>query len=115
VVDDSLTARNALQRALAKTDHEVVTAEDGEQAWSLLAANEFDLVITDVQMPNLDGFSLTRRIRETARLESLPVVLVTNLGSAADIAEGAAAGADEYLVKGSYSDVELLRLLERLV
>lgn len=115
IVDDSSTARNALQRALANTDHEVVTAEDGEQAWSLLLTNEFDIVLTDVQMPNLDGFSLTRRIRKTARLESLPVVLVTNLTSAADIAEGAAAGADEYMVKGSYSDGELLRLLDRLI
>ena len=114
VVDDSLIARNRIKGALAVAEHRVVTAEDGEQAWSLLFDEPFDLIITDVQMPKLDGLALTRRIRRTERLRGLPVVLVTSLGSADHIADGAAAGADEYLVKGAFDDRALLQVVERL-
>ena len=115
VVEDSLTARLELQRLLSEAGYEVIASSDGEDAWTHLEQEDIQLVISDVQMPRLDGFGLTRRIRASSSHRDLPVVLVTSLASADDVAQGAAAGADEYLVKGSYSREALLQAVERLV
>jgi len=115
VVEDSATARAELSRLLGEASYDVTTAVDGEEAWALLAEESFDLVIADVQMPRMDGLELTRRIRAGTRHEGLPIMLVTSLASPDDIAGGAAAGADEYLVKGKFRREELLAAVERLV
>ncbi|MEK7705570.1 MAG: response regulator [Myxococcota bacterium] len=114
VVDDSATVRATLEKMLARAEYRVSMASDGEEAWSLLQRGEIDVVVSDVQMPRLDGFGLTRRIRASPTLEHLAVILVTNLDSAEDIAQGAAAGADEYLVKGSLSEAALVGAVRRL-
>jgi len=114
-VDDALTARTLQRNALKAAGYEVTTAVDGGAAWKLLRENTFELLVADVQMPVLDGFELTRKVRSDSRLKNLPIILVTGLGQADDIARGADAGADEYLVKGEFQQDELLKVVARLL
>jgi two-component system chemotaxis sensor kinase CheA len=115
VADDMLTAR-ALQRSILEgAGYEVSLAADGEEAWSVLQREHFDVLVSDVQMPRLDGCALTERIRADSRLRDLPVVLVTSLSSPAEIAAGGKAGANSYLIKGQYESEKLLATLRRFV
>ncbi|MBL8726608.1 MAG: chemotaxis protein CheW [Planctomycetes bacterium] len=99
--EDTKFFREHVAGTLRGAGFEVVTAADGDLAWQVVNDPErtFDVVVTDVQMPNCDGLELTRRIRRTERLRSLPVVALTSLSSAEDEAAGTAAGVDAYLVK----------------
>ncbi len=115
VADDSLTSRTLERNILVAAGYEVETANDGESAWQALQGGAFDLLVSDVQMPAPDGVELTRRIRADARLRTLPVILVTSLDRPADLARGAAAGADEYIVKGSFDQRRLLEAVARLL
>ncbi|MBN2370133.1 MAG: response regulator [Vicinamibacteria bacterium] len=108
VVDDSPSARTLESSMLLSAGYEVCVAEDGDDAWKRLDREEFDLVVADICMPKFDGFELTRMIRGSPRHHDIPVVLVTNLARPEDRAAGANAGADEYLVKGQFSQRELL-------
>jgi two-component system chemotaxis sensor kinase CheA len=111
VVDDSVSVRTLERDHLQAAGYDVAVAADGQQAWETLQEGSFDLVISDVQMPVLDGLSLTRRIRDDARFADLPVILVSRLGSAADRAASADAGADAYLVKGRFEQQSLVDLV----
>ena len=113
VVDDALTSRTLARNILATAGYEVDAAVNGAQAWDYLQKNEFDLLVTDVQMPEMDGLELTRRVRSSSSLKDLPVILVTSRGCQSDIQLGAAAGADEYLVKGQFDHEKLLQAVER--
>lgn len=117
VVDDSLTSRTLEKSILTAAGYEVAVEVDGEAAWDVLTAGgaPFDLVVSDVQMPRLDGLGLTRRIRAHAATERVPVILVTSLESEADLAQGADAGADEYIVKGRFDQQTLLDAVARLI
>jgi two-component system chemotaxis sensor kinase CheA len=99
--EDTKFFREHVAGTLRDAGFEVVAAADGDLAWQVVNDPErtFDVVVTDVQMPNCDGLELTRRIRRTERLRSLPVVALTSLSSAEDEAAGTAAGVDAYLVK----------------
>jgi two-component system chemotaxis sensor kinase CheA len=109
VVDDSLTTRTLHRDLLAGAGYEVVAASNGAEAWDLLGQRRFDLVVTDVLMPDVDGWELTRRVRQHPRMANLPVILVTTLGSAEDQERGVRVGANAYVVKGSYDQEQLLR------
>ncbi len=114
LVDDSPIARateSALVRALG---HTVEEAQDGEDGWSQLQATAFDLILTDVQMPRLDGFSLTRRIKQSAELSKIPVVILSSLASPEDKRRGLDAGADAYLIKGELGVESLALTIDRL-
>ena len=113
VVDDSLAARTMEKNILLEAGHEVTLAEDGEAAWKRLHEQSFDLLVSDVHMPYMDGLELTRRIRSSDRFQDLPVILVTSLDSAEAKAAGAAAGADEYIVKGTFEQQALLDVISR--
>lgn len=115
VVDDSLTSRTLERNILTAAGYEVTTAVDGEEGWAILQTGNFDLVVSDVEMPRLTGLEFTRRIRATPRFERLPVILVTSLGSKHDLAEGAAAGANEYIVKGRFDQTQLIEAVARLL
>ncbi len=115
VVDDSVTSRTLECNILRSAGYTVESAVDGEQAFSLLEDTEFDLVLSDVEMPKVNGLELTRLIRGDERFEHLPVILVTSLASEKDREEGAEAGADAYIVKGSFDQEELLRTVARLL
>ncbi len=114
VVEDSITARGLLKNILEAARYEVKTAADGVDAWAALKLDPFDLVVSDVEMPRMNGFDLTARIRADARLADLPVVLVTALESGADRERGAEAGANAYLPKGDFDQQRLLEVLRRL-
>lgn len=115
VVDDSSSVRTLESQTLSSAGYDVAAYPDGMAAWEALQREAFDLVVSDVQMPNMDGLELTTRIRKSQDLRHLPVVLVTGLGAAEDVTRGAAAGADEYIVKGMLDQGELLRAVRRLL
>ncbi len=115
VVDDSLTVREMQRRLLSGRGYETQTAVDGMDGLNALRSGDFDLVITDVDMPRLDGVELTRRIRADARLTSLPVMIVSYKDREEDRMRGLEAGADYYLTKSSFQDEGLLTAVADLI
>ncbi|MFH7241448.1 MAG: response regulator [Spirulina sp.] len=115
LVEDSIATRTQEKRILESAGYEVVTAVDGVDGFNKLQSRVFDAVISDIQMPNLDGLQLTQRIRQHREYNELPVVLVTTLASDEDRRRGAEAGANAYITKGSFNQEVLLETLERLI
>jgi two-component system chemotaxis sensor kinase CheA len=115
IVEDSITSRMLLKNILESAGYTVTTSVDGADAWSTLKTREFDLVVSDIEMPRMNGFELTTSIRADEKLSDLPVVLVTSLGSREDRERGIDAGANAYIVKGSFDQNNLLDIVERLV
>ncbi len=115
LVEDSIATRTQEKRVLEAAGFEVVTAVDGLDGYNKLATRVFDAVISDVQMPNLDGLALTSRIRQHREYSELPVILVTTLASDADRQRGAEAGANAYITKGSFSQEVLIDTLRRFI
>lgn len=115
VVEDSITSRMLLKNILESSGYNVTTSVDGADAWTTLKTRKFDLVVSDIEMPRMTGFELTTSIRADEKLSDLPVVLVTSLGSREDRERGIDAGANAYIVKGSFDQNNLLEIVERLV
>lgn len=115
VAEDSITSRMLLKGILESVGYQVTVAVDGEDALARLRAEPFDLVVSDVDMPRLNGLQLTAKIRADEALVGLPVVLVTTLASAADRERGAEVGASAYLVKSSFEQSNLLEVVRRLL
>lgn len=115
VVEDSITSRMLLKNILESSGYHVSTSVDGADAWAALKSNQFDLVVSDIEMPRMDGFELTANIRADDQLAELPVILVTSLGSKEDRERGIDVGANAYIVKGSFDQNNLLDTVERLV
>ncbi|MBW4461138.1 MAG: hybrid sensor histidine kinase/response regulator [Nodosilinea sp. WJT8-NPBG4] len=115
LVEDSIATRTQEKRILESAGYEVVTAVDGLDGFNKLQTRSFDAVVSDVQMPNLDGLGLTQRIRQQREYSELPVVLVTTLASEDDRRRGAEAGANAYITKGSFTQDVLFETLNRLI
>jgi two-component system chemotaxis sensor kinase CheA len=115
VADDSLTTRTLERNILQAAGYEVAVAPDGAEAWRLLQSQPFALLVSDIEMPILDGFALTERIRADARLRSLPIVLVTAKAAREDRVRGLQAGADAYIAKREFQQSELLDTVDRLL
>ncbi len=115
VVEDSITARALLKNILESAGYEVQTAVDGMDGITALKSREFDIVVSDVEMPRMNGFDLTARIRADNKLSDLPVVLVTALESREDRERGVDAGANAYIVKSSFDQSNLLEVIGRLI
>ncbi|MCE9666891.1 response regulator [Myxococcus stipitatus] len=115
VCDDALTTRFAMKALLEIAGYPVVTAADGEEAWSILERTPCQLVVSDWQMPRLDGVGLARRLKSHATLHGTPIILVTSLDSPEDRAAGLEAGADGYLVKREVERGKLLELVRQLL
>ena len=115
VVDDSITTRTMEKNLLEAAGYQVRVAVDGSDAWRLLKSEKFDLVVSDVDMPRMDGFDLTARIRGDRKLAELPVVLVTALESREDKERGIEVGANAYLIKSTFDQSNLLAIIRRLV
>ena len=115
VVDDSITVREVERQLLANHGYEVEVAVDGMDGWNAVRAGHYDLVISDVDMPRMDGFELVSQIKNDARLSALPVLIVSYKGSAEDRARGLAAGANYYLTKSSFHDETLLQAVVNLI
>ena len=98
VVEDGAYLRQLLGEIL-HPDYEVVLTVDGEQAWQRAQAEPFDLVLSDVEMPNLDGIELTRRLRALARTASVPIFLLSANNKLATLLRGFEAGADDFVLK----------------
>jgi two-component system sensor histidine kinase and response regulator WspE len=114
-VDDSLTVRELERKLLTSRGYWAEVAVDGMDAWNALRAGEYDLVITDVDMPRLDGIELATLIKRDAKLKSLPVVIVSYKEGEEDRLRGLQAGADYYLTKGSFHDETLLQAVVDLI
>ncbi len=99
LVEDSAFYRNLLNSYLSAEGYEVATAEDGQQAWETLQTEEFDLVMTDIEMPRMNGFELAQKIRDSKQFEQLPVIAVTSLSGEDDKRKALESGIDEYLPK----------------
>lgn len=115
LVDDSITTRTLERSILEAAGYVVRVAVDGQEAWRSLQEHGADLVVSDVEMPELDGFGLTEAIRSSPRFRSLPVVLVTALASDADKARGLSVGASAYLVKSTFDQANLLETVAQLI
>jgi len=115
VVDDSLTVRELERKLLDKDGYAVELAVDGMDGWNAVRTGQYDLVLTDVDMPRLDGIELLKLIRQDHRLKSLPVVIVSYKDRPEDRRRGMEAGADYYLTKASFHDETLLRVVNDLV
>jgi len=115
VVDDALMVRELQRSILERGGYAVRTASDGAEALALLADQPADLVVTDLEMPNVDGFALTSSIRAHPRLSNIPVLIVSSRASAEDHQRGLDAGADGYIVKTSFDEAGLLSAVSRLL
>jgi two-component system chemotaxis sensor kinase CheA len=115
VVEDSITSRTLLKAILESAGYRVSTAVDGVDGYTALKTTEIDLVVSDVEMPRMDGFDLTSRIRADKQLADLPVILVTGLGSREDRERGIDVGANAYVVKSSFDQSNLLEIIQRLI
>ncbi|MCX6556913.1 MAG: response regulator [Candidatus Aminicenantes bacterium] len=115
VAEDSITSRTLLKNILEIAGYQVATAVDGVDAFSQLRSQEFDLLVSDVDMPRMSGFELTTKIRADKKLGELPVVLVTALESRADKERGIEAGANAYIIKSSFDQSNLLEVLRRFL
>lgn len=115
VVEDSITSRMLLRNILEAAGYYVKTAVDGIDGFTALRTGDFDLVVSDVEMPRMNGFELTATIRSDRKFTDLPVVLVTALDSRSDRERGIDAGANAYIVKSSFDQSNLLDAVKRLL
>ena len=113
VVDDSVTTRSIEKSILGHNGYRVSVAVDGREGWDFLQTQTVDLVISDIEMPVMDGLEFTRRIKESERLRHVPVIIVSSLASEADRQRGADVGADAYLVKSQFETASLLDLVSQ--
>lgn len=115
LAEDSIATRTQEKRILEGAGFEVVTAVDGLDAWHKLKTRKFDAVVSDIQMPNLNGLEFTEKIRQDHQFSELPIVLVTSMSSDDDRKRGAEAGANAYIVKGKFNQDILIETLQRLI
>ena len=115
VVDDSLTVRELERKLLEKRGYAVTVAVDGMDGWNALRSASFDLVVTDIDMPRMDGFELVALVKRDALLKTLPVMIVSYKDRDEDRRRGLDAGADYYLAKGSFHDEALLDAVHELI
>ncbi len=115
VVDDSLTVRELERKLLLNRGYDVSVAVDGMDGWNMLRAEPFDLVVTDIDMPRMNGIELVTLIRRDNRLQSLPIMVVSYKDREEDRRRGLDAGADYYLAKASFHDEALLNAVVDLI
>jgi two-component system chemotaxis sensor kinase CheA len=115
VVDDSVMTRTLERTILEAAGYSVVVATDGAHALELLNEHQIDIIVSDVEMPRMDGLALTSAVRQDERWPNLPIVLVTSLDAPDQVERGAAAGADAYIVKGRFDQNDLLNTIGRLL
>ncbi|MDZ4837338.1 MAG: response regulator, partial [Candidatus Melainabacteria bacterium] len=116
VVEDSITSRVLLKNILESAGFSVSVASDGQDGWEkLLQDSNFDLIVSDVEMPRMTGFELTTKIRKEAKLKDIPIIIVTSLASLEDRRKGVEVGANAYFVKSNFDKSNLLEMVKRLV
>lgn len=115
LAEDSITTRTLEKNILENSNYKVTAAVDGKEAWELLQKQDFSLVITDIEMPNMNGFELTERIKQSEKYQDIPVIIVTSLDSESQKSRGIEVGANAYIVKHDFESTELLEIVRQLV
>lgn len=115
VIEDSITSRMLLKNILESAGYKVKTSVDGYEGYNTLLREPFDLILSDVDMPRINGFELTKKIRKTEKFKNLPVVLCTSRGSKEDRQQGIECGANAYLDKSNFMQKNLLEIIEQLL
>lgn len=115
VAEDSATSRTLIKNVLESAGFEVVTKNDGQEAITYLRANEVDALVSDVEMPRLNGFDLTKKVRSDSKYRDLPIVLVTSLSSREDMEKGIDAGANSYIIKSQFDQTTLIETIKSLI
>jgi two-component system chemotaxis sensor kinase CheA len=115
LVEDSIATRTQEKRILETAGFEVITAVDGMDGFNKLQSRSVDAIVSDVQMPNMDGLGLAARIRQHKEYDDLPIILVTSLSSDEDKRRGAEVGANAYITKGNFNQDLLIETLQRLI
>lgn len=115
VVDDSLTVREVERRLLENAGYEVATAIDGADGWNKLTSHSFDLLVSDVDMPRMNGIELIRAVKADPQLRDTPVMIVSYKDREEDRLRGLEAGANYYLTKSSFHDESLLDAVRDLI
>jgi two-component system, chemotaxis family, sensor kinase CheA len=115
VVDDSITSRSLEKSILEAHGYRVRVAVDGLEALELLRAEKADLIVTDIQMPRLDGFGLLEALKADSGLNRIPVIVVSSLEGTADRERGLLLGADAYVVKRTFDQTELLYTIRQII
>jgi two-component system sensor histidine kinase and response regulator WspE len=115
VVDDSITVREIARRILQNRGYEVDVAVDGVDGWNSLYSGQYDLVVSDVDMPRMNGFDLVRRIRQDPRFSALPVMIVSYKDRKEDRIRGLEVGANHYFTKGGFHDETFMRAVINLI
>lgn len=115
VVDDSLNTREIERDVLEASGYDVTLAEDGLDGLKKALDQDFDAILTDVEMPNMDGFTLTARLRQEERYRDKPIIIITSRAKDDDKRRGVQAGADAYIVKGDFDRSNLIDTLRTLL
>jgi two-component system chemotaxis sensor kinase CheA len=115
VAEDSITMRSFLRNIIESAGFKVKTAVDGLDALQVMKNDPCDLLLTDIEMPKMNGFELTARIRKDKSLADVPVILITGLDSPEERNRGMESGANAYIVKGSFEQSNLLEMIHRLI
>ncbi len=115
LVDDSFSTREVEKSILESYGYKVDMAVDGQEALDKAKEYKYDVVITDIEMPRLDGFSLTEKLRNESEYEHTPVIIVSSRDKEEDKKRGIRVGADAYIVKGAFDQSNLLETVQHLV
>lgn len=115
VVDDSITTRTLEKNILETAGFEVHVAIDGVEAWTVINNMDFDIIISDVEMPNMNGLELTQRIKTHSQTQHTPVILLTSLNKPEQREAGLRAGANAYLIKSQFDQGELLETIQSVL
>jgi two-component system, chemotaxis family, sensor kinase CheA len=115
LVEDSLIIRTQMQRLLKTAGYDITIAENGLQGWQKVQEQEFNIVLSDVEMPHMNGLEMTAKIRQHSQYSQLPIVLITTLASPEDKRRGKEAGANAYLTKGDFEQELLFQTLNQLI
>ena len=115
IVEDSMTTRTLLRNIMISAGYDVESAVDGADAWLKIQNQKFDCIVSDIEMPNMNGWDLCARVKRESRLGETPFVLITSLSKDEERRRGLELGADAYMVKGLFNEQELLDTVERLI
>jgi len=115
IVEDSITVRAMLKNFVENAGYSVTTAVDGLDGYNKLENEEFDLLISDIEMPRMNGFELTKRVRESKTCPQIPIILVTALETQTDMKMGMEAGADAYIIKSNFEKSNLVQTIKRFI
>jgi two-component system chemotaxis sensor kinase CheA len=115
VAEDSITSRTLIKNILETAGYMVTVSVDGADAFVKASSEDFDVIVSDVDMPRMNGFELTAKIRQDKKLKEIPVVLITALGSREDRERGIEVGADAYIVKSNFDQTNLIEIIKKLM